>query len=381
MTELAQELEEFRAPIARWVDERLAPQAEALDVAGEFPHALFREFAELGYLGVMYPEEAGGSGVPHPYSCFTVLCEELARGSLGFAAGVCMQGSTATHTLYEWGNDELRKRWFAPALRGEKIAAFAITEPNAGSDAAALRTRATRVDGGWQLDGSKIFTTNGTVADVITVVATTDPAQGARALEMFVVDTSTPGFSVGRRLDKFSVHSSDTGELHFNQVFVPQDHHLASEQGGGFRNAYQALTVDRIFTAALALGNARAAFEAARRYAAEREQFGQPIGKFQAVQFKLVDMYTKLEQARLITYDAAARADRGESITVQAALAKIVAADECHAVCQMAMDIFGGYALMNEYPVQRFLRDSYFPRIGGGTGDIMRLLVARQLGL
>ncbi len=381
MNELAQELEEFRAPLARWVDERLVPQAEALDQAGEFPHALFRELADLGYLGVMYPEEVGGSGVSYPYSYYTVLCDELARGSLGFAAGVCMQGSTATHTLYEWGNDALRERWFAPALRGEKIAAFAITEPNAGSDAAALRTRATRVEGGWRLNGSKIFTTNGTVADVITVVATTDPAKGSRALELFVVDTTTPGFSVGRRLDKFSVHCSDTGELHFDDVFVPDDHHLASEQGGGFRNAYQALTVDRIFTAALAVGNARAAFEAARRYAGERQQFGQPISKFQAVQFKLVDMYAKLEQARLMTYDAAARADRGEAITIEAALAKIVAADECHAVCQMAMDIFGGYALMNEYPVQRYLRDSYFPRIGGGTSDIMRLLVARQLGL
>ncbi|MGE4334434.1 MAG: acyl-CoA dehydrogenase family protein [Pigmentiphaga sp.] len=381
MTDVNAELEAFRAPIARWVDDRLLPQAEALDEAGEFSHALFRELGDLGYYGVMYPEEVGGSAVEQPYSAFTVLCEELARGSLGFAAGVCMQGSTATHTIHQWGNPMLRERYLEPALRGEKIGAFAITEPNAGSDAASLRTRATRVEGGWRLDGSKIFTTNGTVADFITVVASTEPGKGAKALEMFVVDTTSPGFRVGRRLDKFSVHSSDTAELVLDGVFVPDDHQLVAQSGSAFLNAYQSLTVDRIFTAALALGNGRAAFEAARRYAGEREQFGQPIGKFQAVQFKLVDMYAKLEQARLITYHAAALADAGKPITTEAALAKIVAADGCHDVCQMAMDIFGGYGLMNEYPVQRYLRDSYFPRIGGGTGDIMRLVVARQLGL
>jgi alkylation response protein AidB-like acyl-CoA dehydrogenase len=375
------EAEEFRSYIARWVDERLVPEAEALDHQGTFPQELFRELGELGYFGAMYPETVGGSGLQHPYTCFTVLCEELARGSMGFAAGVCMQGSTATHTIFQWGSPKLRDLYLAPALRGEKIGAFAITEPNAGSDAASLRTKAEKVDGGWRLNGTKIFTTNGTVADFITVVATTAPGKGAKALELFVVDTKTEGFSVGRRLDKFSIHCSDTAELVFENVFVPDDHHLASEGGNGFLNAYQSLTVDRIFTAALALGTGRAAYEAALRYAQERSQFGQPIGKFQAVQFKLVDMLAKLEQARLYTYHAAALADAGKPITTEAALAKIIAGDGCNEVCQLALSIFGGYGLMNEYPVQRFLRDSYFPMVGGGTSDIMRLVVARQLGL
>jgi alkylation response protein AidB-like acyl-CoA dehydrogenase len=374
------EAEEFRGYVARWVDERLVPQAEALDRQGSFPRELFEELAGLGYFGAMYPEEVGGSGLQHPYTCFTVLCEELARGSMGFAAGVCMQASTATHTIYRWGTPKLHALYLQPALRGKKIGAFAITEPDAGSDAASLRTRATRVEGGWRLTGTKIFTTNGTVADFITVVASTAPGKGAKALELFVVETASPGFSVGRRLDKFSIHCSDTAELVFENVFVPDDHHLAAETGSGFLNAYQSLTVDRIFTAALALGTGRAAYDAALRYARERSQFGQPIGKFQAVQFKLVDMLAKLEQARLYTYHAAALADAGKPITTEAALAKIIAGDGCNEVCQMALSIFGGYGLMNEYPIQRFLRDSFFPKVGGGTSDIMRLVVARQLG-
>ena len=378
---LDQDTQEFRSHLVRWVDERLVPQAEALDRQAEFPHALFRELAGLGYLGVLYPESCGGSGLANPYTCFAVLCEELSRGSMGFAAGVCMQGSMATYPIYQWGGAALHERYLQPALRGEKIAAFAITEPNSGSDAASLRTRATKVDGGYRLNGSKIFTTHGTVADFITVVATTDPAQGLKGLELFVVDTKTKGFSVGRKLEKFSIHCSDTAELAFDQAFVPEECRLGGEASGGFLNAYKSLTVDRVFTAALAVGNAQAAYDAALRYAKERMQFGQPIGKFQAVQFKLVDMLATLEQARLYTYYVAGRADRGESVTTEAALAKLVAADGCNDVCQKALNIFGGYGLMNEYPVERFLRDSYFPIIGGGTSDIMRLIVARQLGL
>lgn len=374
------EAEEFRGYISRWVDERLVPEAEAIDEKGSFPQELTRELAELGYLGTLYPEAAGGSGLENANLCFAILCEELARGSVGFAAGICMQGSTATHTIFEWGNDLMRETYFAPALRGEKIAAFAITEPNAGSDAASIRTRATKVDGGWRLNGSKIFTTNGTVADFMTVVATTDPERGARALEMFVIDTSWGGFSVGRKLEKFSVRSSDTAELSFDDLFVPDDHMLASEKGGGFRNAYRALTVDRIFTAALAVGNARAAYDAALRYSQERSQFGKPIGAFQTIEFRLVDIYAKLRTAALHTYDAARLADRGQDITLAAALAKLVAGNEGNAACQEAMSIFGGYGLMQEYPVQRFLRDSHFPMIGGGTPDIMHKIIAKQLG-
>ena len=375
-----EEIEEFRTHIARWVDERLVPRADALDRSGEFPRELFKELGGLGYYGVLYPEQYGGSGLNKPYLRYTVLCEELARGSMGFAAIVGMHASAATHTVYAWGTESLRQRYLVPALRGDMVGAFALTEPNAGSDAASIRTRAVEVEGGWRLKGSKIFTSNGAIADFITVAATTDPQKKARGIGLFLVDAKTPGFSVGRRLDKFTTHCADAAELFLDDVYVPSECRLQSEEGSAL-SAYKALTMDRIFTAALAIGTGRAAYDAALKYAKEREQFGQPIGKFQAVQFKLVDMLARLEQARLYTYYAAALADRGEPITIEAALSKIIAADGCNEICQKALNIFGGYGLMNEFPVQRYLRDSFFPMIGGGTSDIMRLVVARQLGL
>ncbi len=376
---LTQDQLEFRDNLARWVDARLMPRAEELDQSGAFARDLFEELAGLGYFGIMYPEAYGGMGLEQPYVYYTLLCEELARASMGFAATVCMHASTATHTIFKWGSEELRVKYLVPAIAGKMVGAFAITEPEAGSDAGALRTRATRTEGGWTLRGTKIFTSNAVIADFITVAATTDPSAGAKAINLFLVDTRTPGFKVGRRLAKFTTHCSDTAELVLDDVFVPDSHHL--NPGGSGMRAYESLTVDRIFTAALALGTGRAAYDAAVRYALERKQFGQHISKFQAVQFKLVDMLATLEQARLYTYHAATLADRGKPIIREAAMAKIIAADGCNEVCHKALNIFGGYGLMMEYPAQRFLRDSYFPMIGGGTSDIMRLIASRQLGL
>ena len=376
---LDEDLRQFRDAIARWVDERLVPRASAIDQADVFPQDMFRELGTLGFFGVLYPENYGGSGISRRYLAYTILCEELSRGHMGFASIVCMHASTATHTIATWGTEALRQRYLVPAIRGEMIGAFSITEPNAGSDAAAIRTRATRCDGGWRLNGTKMFASNGTIASFVTIAATTDPQLGSKGIKLFLVDVEREGFSVSRKLEKFNIHGADTAELVLADVFVP-DECLLEGDGGGL-NAYRALTVDRIFTAALALGNGRAAYDAALAYAKERVQFGQPIGKFQAVQFKLVDMLAKLEQARLLTYHAAMLADQGRSITTEAALAKLVASENCNKVCQDAFSVFGGYALMREFPAQRFLRDSFFPMVGGGTCDIMRLIVSRQIGL
>lgn len=370
---------QFRDQLARWVAERLAPRAEELDRTGAFARDLFRELGELGYYGIMYPEAYGGVGYEQPYLYYTILCEELARASMGFAATVCMHGSTATHTIFKWGGEALRRKYLVPAIKGEMVGAFAITEPNAGSDAGSITTRARKVEGGYRISGAKVFTSNAIVADFITVAATSDPALGARGIGLYLVDVKTPGFKAGRRLAKFTTHCSDTAELVFDDLSVPDECFLDGGDVKGMK-AYESLTVDRIFTAALALGNGQAAYDASVRYALERRQFGQQISKFQAVQFKLVDMLATLEQARLYTYNAACLADRGRPIIREAAVAKIVAADGCNELCQKALNIFGGYGLMMEYPVQRYLRDSYFPMIGGGTSDIMRLIASRQSG-
>ena len=374
------EQREFREHLSRWVDDRLAPRAEELDESGEFARDLFKELGDLGYYGIMYPEEYGGSGMEGRNVAYTIFTEELARASMGFSATVSMHASTATHTIFEWGSEALKQKYLVPAIKGEMIGAFAITEPNAGSDAGSIRTRAQRTNEGYRLNGTKIFTSNSTIADFITVAARTGDEPGVKGISLFLLDTKSEGFSVSRKLEKFTTHCSDTAEIVFDNVLVPDECRLGDENSG-FKNAYKSLTVDRIFTAALAIGTARAAYDAAFKYAQEREQFGRPINKFQAVAFKLVDMLAQLEQIQLYTYSAAAMADRGEDITKEAALAKIVAADGGNQICQKALNIFGGYGLMNEFPVQRYLRDSYFPMIGGGTSDIMRLLVSRQLGM
>lgn len=380
MYPFTEDQKEFRSHIARWVDERLVPAAEELDKTNNSPMELFKELGELGYYGIHYPEEYGGSGVHTPNIYYTILIEELSRGSMGLSTIVCMHASTATHTVYKWGSEELKQKYLVPAIRGEKVGAFAITEPNSGSDAASLRTRAIRSNDGYVLNGTKIFISNATIADFITVVAKTDPSKGMKGMSLFLVDTSWPGFSVARKLDKFTTHGADTAEIVLEDVKVPLNYRLGDENTG-FINAYLSLTTDRIFTAAQALGVGRAAYEAALKYSKEREQFGQPICKFQAVQFKLVDMLATLEQAQLYVYNTAALADKGSPITREAAMAKIIAADGANLVCQKALNIFGGYGLMNEFPAQRFLRDSYFPMIGGGTSDIMRIIAARQMGL
>ncbi|MDR3556582.1 MAG: acyl-CoA dehydrogenase family protein [Syntrophobacteraceae bacterium] len=378
--EFTEEQREFQKHISRYVDERVIPVAESLDDTEDFPRDIVKELGGLGYLGIKYPQEYGGSGLDNPNVFHCIFCEELARGSLGVASVLGMHTSTATHTVYEWGTEALRQEYLVPALAGDKIAAFGLTEPGAGSDAAAIRTRAVRTSGGWRLNGTKIFISNGTVADFVTIAAKTDPEKGVHGISLFLVDTRTPGFSVGRRLEKFSNKCSDTAELVLEDVEVGEDR-LLGEENKGFTNVYLSLAIDRVMTAALALGVSRAAYQAALRYSKEREQFGRPIGKFQAVEFRLVDMLAKLKTAELHTYYAAWAADHGKNPVADAAMAKLVASEAASDICRMAVSIFGGYGLMKEFAVQRYLRDSFFPLVAGGTNDIMKLVIARQSGL
>ncbi len=254
LPELAPAHEEFRSHLARWVDERLAPAADEIDRTGTFAIDLFRELGSLGYFGIMYSEEYGGSAVESKNVLFTIMIEELSRASMAFAGTVGMHSSTATHGIFVWGSEALKQRYLVPSIRGEMIGAFALTEANAGSDAAAITTRVRVVDGGYVISGTKMFTSSSPIADFIIVAATTDPAKGARGIGLFLVDTDSPGFSIGRTIEKFLIHGSDTAETIYDDVFVPEECRLGDEQG--FINAYESLTVDRIFTAALALGNA-----------------------------------------------------------------------------------------------------------------------------
>ncbi|MGB6066285.1 MAG: acyl-CoA dehydrogenase family protein [Desulfomonilaceae bacterium] len=378
--EFTEEQREFRRNIARYVDEKVIPVAESLDDTEEFPRDIVKQLGQLGYLGIKYPEEYGGSGLKDSNVFHCIFCEELARGSLGVASVLGMHTSTATHTVFTWGTEELKQKYLVPALSGDKIAAFGLTEPGAGSDAAAIRTRAVKTSNGYVLNGSKIFISNGTVADFVTIAAKTAPDKGVHGISLFLVDTKTSGFSVGRRLEKFSNKCSDTAELVLEDVELPHDC-LLGEENKGFTNIYVSLAIDRIMTAALALGLSRAAYQAAYNYSKEREQFGQPISKFQAIQFRLVDMLVRLKSAELHTYYAASVADRHDNPTEAAAMAKLVATEAANYICRMAVSVFGGYGLMSEFPVQRYLRDSFFPLVAGGTNDIMKLIVAKQIGL
>jgi len=378
--EFSEEQKEFRKQIARFVDERVAPRAEELDESCLFPLDLMEELGELGYLGIKYPEEDGGAGLDQPHIYHAIFCEELARGSMGVGAVLAMHTSTATFGLYKWGSEELKRRYLAPALQGKKIAAFGLTEPNAGSDAASLRTKAVRKGGEYVLNGTKIFISNGTMADFVTIAARTSQEKGFKGISLFLVDTATPGFSVGRRLKKFSTHCSDAAELVLEDVHVPAEC-LLGEENTGLINLQKSLNDDRMITAALSLGVARAAYQAALRYSQEREQFGRPICQFQAVRFRLVDMLARLETARLYTYHVAAKADQGLDITSEAAMAKLVSSEAANYVCRMCVSVYGGYGLMEEYPAQRYLRDSFFPLVAGGTSDIMRVIIAKGMGI
>ncbi len=378
--EFSPEQEEFRRHIARFTAERVTPQAEELDQSGDFPRQIFQELGELGYLGIKYPEKYGGAGLDEPQVYHTIFCEELARGSLGVASVLAMHTSTATYALNKWGDEELKQRYLVPALQGRMVGAFGLTEPNAGSDAAAIRTKAVRDGDHYVLNGTKIFISNGTVADFVTIAARTTPGRGFQGISLFLVDTKTPGFGVGRRLRKFTTHCSDAAELVLEDVRVPA-HCLLGQENMGLVNLAGSLDDDRVMTAALSLGLARAAYEAALAYSQQREQFGRPICKFQAVRFRLAEMLTRLETARLYTYYVATLADQGKKITREAAMAKMVASEAANYICRKAMKIYGGYGLMEEYPAERFLRDSFFLLVGGGTTDIMKVIIAKAMGI
>ena len=377
MIDFTPDQEQFRKSVARFVDAEVAPAAPGLDERGEFPAALFRRLGGLGYLGLRYPEKYGGADADMTTYC--LFAEELARGSLSVAAAAAMQGLMGTHFIHKYGSEALRERYLVPALRGEIVATFAMTEPNAGSDVANLTTRAERCGDRWVLRGTKTWVTSAPVADVLTVAAKTSGERGMKNIALFLLDRAAMrGITLGKPIDKMAVRASATGEILLEDVEVPAEHVLGGETGG-VEKIGGILAEIRIMTAALSVGVARAAYEAALAYSRERVAFGKPIGEHQVIGFKLADMLTSIHTAMLVTYQAAARLDAGRSIGREAAIAKLVASETAVKVTDEATRIFASYGLAMEYPVQRYFRDARFLLPGGGTSEILRLVIGREL--
>jgi butyryl-CoA dehydrogenase len=374
--ELIEEQTLFRQSVRAFVDKEVAPVAAELDERGEFPRALFRQCGQLGYFGLRYPESVGGAGAD--FTTFCLMAEELARGSLALAAAVSMQCLMGTDFVYRFGTEDHKTRLLAPALRGEKLGTIAMTEPDFGSDLGGITTRAVREGEAWVLNGRKMWITSATVADFFTVAAKTDPNAGFKGIDMFLVERGTPGLSVGKRIEKMGVRASETSELILENVRVPAAN-LLGAQGTGFKNLGAILAEIRVMTGALALGVGQAAQDAAIQYARERVQFGKPIAAYQAIAHKIAEMGTQLEAARGLVGRAAWQIEEGQPDMKLASMAKLFATEMANKSADECTRIFGSYGFAMEYPAQRYFRDARFLLYGGGTSEILRGIIAKEM--
>ncbi|QIA26997.1 acyl-CoA dehydrogenase [Thermaerobacter sp. PB12/4term] len=375
--ELSEQQRLVREMVRDYAARRIAPGAAERDRTGTFPAEQFRELGELGILGLPFPEEVGGSG--GDTLSFAIAVEEIARACASTALTVAAHVSLGCTPLYLFGSEDQKARWLAPALRGEKIAAFGLTEPEAGSNTAAIRTRARQEGDRWVIEGTKIFITNGSRADFVVVAAVTDPEAGRDGISNILVPREAPGWRAVRRYEKMGLHASDTAELVFDGCRVPLDH-LVGERGKGHQQFLQTLDGGRIGIGALSVGIAQACLDAALEYARHRRQFGRPISKFQAIQFKLADMATQLEAARWLVYRAAWLRDQGRPYRREAAMAKLFASELAVRAALEAIQIHGGAGYTRDFPVERYLRDAKLMEIGEGTSEVQRLVIARELG-
>ncbi len=364
-----------RHAVREFAEREIAPHVMQWDEAQRFPSELRPGLAALGLLGIQVPAKYGGAEMSAVEYCICI--EELARVDPSIALSVAAHNGLSAAHLLMFGSDTQRLSFLAPLAKGEMFGAWALTEPGAGSDAGATRTVARRVTDGWILDGVKTFITHGSVAGVVVTMAVTDRAAGHRGISAFVVDQGTPGLVVGRKENKLGMRASDTAELRFESCRVATDR-LVGREGQGFVNALQVLDAGRIGIAALSVGLAQGAFEAARHYAMEREQFGQPIASFQATQWKLADLATRIESARLLTYRAACLKDEGRATTRESSMAKLYASEVAVRAAEECVQIHGGYGFVKDYPAEKFFRDVKLLTIGEGTSEIQRLVIARQ---
>ena len=373
---LTEEQEMIRKMARNFAQKEVAPLAAELDEKGIVPLENIRKMGELGFLGLTAPEEYGGCGADTV--SYVLALEEISKACASTAVVMAVQNSLINYTLEKFGTEEQKRRYLVPLAKGEKIGAFALTEPEAGSDAAAQRTSAVRDGNHYVINGTKHFITNGGFADVVILFAMTDKSKGHRGISAFLVEKGTPGFLVGKEENKMGIRGTNTSELIFQDCRVPVENRLGDE-GMGFKIAMVALDAGRIGIGAQAVGIAQAAYEAALKYAKERQQFGQPIAHFQAIQWMLADMATRIEAARLLTLKAALKKDAGERFTKEAAMAKLFASETASWVTDLAIQIHGGYGYMKEYPVERYYRDARITRIYEGTSEIQRLVIASRI--
>ena len=373
---LSPEQDLLRSTVREFAEAELAPFVREWDAAQHFPLEVVSRLADLGLMGVQFPEEYGGAGMSAIDYCLCI--EELSRVDPAVGLSVAAHNGLCAAHIFMFGSEDQKRRYLVPLARGEQIGAWGLTESSAGSDAAATRTTAARQSDGWVINGAKTFITHGSVGHVMVVMASTDRSLGAKGISAFIVERGNPGMRPGRKEDKLGMRASDTTEVVFENCLVSADA-LVGAEGQGFIQALQVLDAGRIGIAALSVGLAQGAFEAARNYASERHQFGQPIASFQAIQWKLADNATRIEAARLLTYRAAYLKDRGRRTTLESAMAKLYASEIAVRAAEDAVQIHGGYGFVKDYPAEKFFRDVKLTTIGEGTSEIQRLVIARQL--
>jgi alkylation response protein AidB-like acyl-CoA dehydrogenase len=374
--ELNEEQQQVKQSIREFAEAELKPHVLEWDESQHFPIELLPKFAELGLTGVLFPENYGGAGLG--YIEYATILEELARVDPSVALSLAAHNSLAGGHIFIAGSEEQKQRFLAPLAQGQQLGAWGLTEPSSGSDASSMRTTAVRRNGAWVLNGSKNFITNASFAGTVVAIAITDRTAGSHGISAFIIDRDTKGFAVSKKENKLGMRASDTASLVFDDCRIAEDR-LIGEPGQGFIQAMRVLDGGRISIAALAVGTAQGAFEAAVRYSKERYQFGKPISEFQAVQFKLANMATSIEAARLLTYRAAASKNEGKVVTKESSMAKLFASEVAVRVAEDSVQIHGGYGYIKDYPAEKYWRDSKLCTIGEGTSEIQRLVIARQI--
>jgi alkylation response protein AidB-like acyl-CoA dehydrogenase len=373
---LTQDQQDIRDMVREFAHREIIPRAAKIDEEDRFPRELVKQMGELGLLGIPVPEEWGGVGAD--LVSYTLAIEEISYASATLGVILAVHTSVGTMPIVKFGTDEQKAQYLDKMATGQLLGAFALTEPNAGSDASRITTKAVRQGDTYVLNGSKIFITNGGEADIYITFAVTDPGKGPKGISAFIVEKNTPGFRVGKKEKKMGMNGSATAELIFEDAQVPV-HQLLGQEGEGFAIAMSNLDGGRIGIAAQGLGIARAAYNAAAAYVKEREQFHKPIAEFQGVQFMLADMATRIEAARLLVYRAASMRDKGLSVSKEAAIAKLFATDTAMSVATDAVQLHGGYGYTREFPAERFMRDAKVTQIYEGTNQIQRVVIAKHL--